>query len=65
MDVHVLPSAEDIFDCLHGAMWFLMVDMNSSYHQVDIVEEHKLCTAFTLTLLRLYEFNKLQLHKKE
>ena len=58
-DAYALPRPEDIFDSLHGSKWFSTIDMKSGYHQVDVLEEHKERTAFTLGPLGFYEFNKL------
>jgi len=38
--VYALPRVEDIFDCLYGS--------KSCYHQVEMEEDHKPLTAFTL-----------------
>ena len=47
-DAYALPRVEDVFDCLHGAKFFSTIDMKSGYHQVEIEEEHKERTAFTV-----------------
>ena len=47
-DAYALPRVEDIFDCLYGSKWFSTIDMKSGYHQVEMEEDHKPLTAFTL-----------------
>ena len=58
-DAYAMPRIDDIFDYLHGAKWFSTIDMKSGYHQVDVEEEHKAYTAFTLGPLGFWEHNKL------
>lgn len=58
-DSHALPRPEDIFDCLHGSEWFSTLDMKSGHHQVELFEDQKQYTAFTLGPLGFYEYNKL------
>lgn len=47
-DSYALPRIEEILDSLSGARYFSVLDMKSGYHQVDIAEEHKERTAFTV-----------------
>lgn len=58
-DSHALPRPDDIFDRLHGAKWFSTLHMKSGYHQVELEDDHKQYTAFTLGPLGFYEHNKL------
>ena len=48
MDGYSLPCIEDTLDCLHGAMWFSMLDLKSGYWQVELEEDAKPLTAFTM-----------------
>jgi len=57
-DAYALPRVEEIFDCLHGK-YFSTIDMKSGYHQVELEEEHKERTAFTVGPLGFFEFNKM------
>ena len=50
-----LPRIEDTLDCLHGAVWFSTLDMKSGYWQVELEEEAKPLTAFTLGPLGFWE----------
>ena len=47
-DGYSLPRIEDTLDCLHGAVWFSTLDMKSRYWQVELEEEAKPLTAFTM-----------------
>ena len=50
-----LPWTEDTLDCLHGAVWFSTLDPKSSYWQVELEEEAKPLTAFTMGPLHFWE----------
>ena len=58
-DAYVLPRIEECFDYLSGAKYFSCLDLRSGYYQVDIEEEDKPKTAFTVGHLGFYEFNKM------
>ena len=47
-DGYSLPRIEDTLGCLHGAVWFSTPDLKSGYWQVELEEEAKPLTAFTL-----------------
>ena len=47
-DGYSLPRIEDTLDCLHGAVWFYTLDLKTRYWQVELEEEAKPLTAFTL-----------------
>ena len=47
-DGYSLPRIEDTLDCLHGAVWFSTLDLKSGYWQVELEEEAKPLTAFTV-----------------
>ena len=47
-DGYSLPHIEDTLDCLHGAVWFSTLDLKSGYWQVELEEEAKPLTAFTM-----------------
>lgn len=55
-DSYALPTIEDLFVSLAGST---CADMNSGYHQVEILEEHKEKTAFTVGPLGFFEYNRM------
>ena len=50
-----LPRIEDTLDCLHGAVWFSTLDLKSGYWQVELEEEAKPLTAFTVGPLGFWQ----------
>ncbi|MCO5611700.1 hypothetical protein L7F22_065958 [Adiantum nelumboides] len=50
-----LPRIEDLFDKLQGSTYFSRIDLKSGYHQIRIVNEDILKTAFRTTFC-LYEY---------
>ena len=54
-DGYSLPGIEDTLDCLHGAVWFSTLDLKSGYWQVELEEEAKPLTAFTMGTLGFWE----------
>ena len=50
---------DDTSDCLHGAMWFSTLDLKSRYWQVELEEEAKPLTAFTMGLLGFWECERM------
>jgi hypothetical protein len=58
-DSYALPRVEEILDCLAGSQFFSVLDMKSGYYQVEIEEEHKERTAFTVGPLGFFEYNRL------
>ncbi|MCO5608638.1 hypothetical protein L7F22_062852 [Adiantum nelumboides] len=50
-----VPRVEDLFDKLQGSTYFSRIDLKSSYHQISIVDEDKVKTAFRTTF-GLYEY---------
>ena len=58
-DAYAIPRMEDTLDLLHGKSWFSCIDLKSGYWQVEMDEQDKACTAFTVGPLGLYECNRL------
>ena len=58
-DSYALPRIEQILDTLSGSKYFTVLDMKSGYHQVEVLEEHKSRTAFTVGPLGFLEFIRL------
>ena len=54
-DGYSLPRIRDTLDCLHGAVWFSMLDLKSGYWQVELEEEAKPLTAFPVGPLGFWE----------
>ncbi|MCO5597790.1 hypothetical protein L7F22_051872 [Adiantum nelumboides] len=50
-----MPRVEDLFDKLQGSIYFSRIDLKSCYHQIRIVDEDIVKTAFR-TLFGLYEY---------
>ena len=58
-DGYALPRIDDTLDCLHGAVWFSTLDLKSGYWQVELEEEAKPLTAFTMDPLGFWECKRM------
>ncbi|XP_056022199.1 uncharacterized protein K02A2.6-like [Ostrea edulis] len=58
-DSYALPRVEDLLDCIAGNKFFSIIDMKSGYYQVEILEDHKERTAFSVGPLGFYEYNRM------
>ena len=58
-DAYAIPRIEETLDALKGACWFSTLDLKSSYWQVEIAEEDKHKTAFTVGPLGFFECNRM------
>ena len=47
--------------CLNGAIWFTSLDLKSGYWQVEMEEDCKALTAFTIRPLGFYECDRMPL----
>ena len=56
-DSHPLPRIDETLDSLAGAKYFSSLDLKAGYWQVEVSEEDKAKTAFTVGPLGFYEFN--------
>ena len=54
-DAQSLPRIEDSLDCLNGATIFRSLDLQSGYWQVEMTEDSKPLTAFTVGPLGFYK----------
>ena len=54
-DAYSLPRIDETLDCLNGAQWFTSLDLKSGYWQVEMDEESKALTAFTVGPLGFYQ----------
>ena len=50
-----MPRIDETLDCLAGATYFTVLDLKSGYWQVELEEESKPLTAFTVGPLRFYK----------
>ena len=58
-DSYALPRVEDILDALSGNKFFTILDMKSGYHQIEVQEDHKERTAFTVGPLGFFEYHRM------
>ena len=58
-DGYALPRIDDTLDCLHGSKWFSTLDLKSGYWQVELEEEAKPLTAFTMGPLGFWECERM------
>ena len=58
-DAYRLPQIDETLDCLNGAIWFTSLDLKSGYWQMEMEEDCKALTAFTIRPLGFYECNKM------
>ena len=53
-DAYSLPWIDETLDCLNGAEWLSSLDLKSDYWQVEMEEDSKAMTAFTVGPLGFY-----------
>ncbi|MCG7879345.1 MAG: RNase H-like domain-containing protein [Candidatus Thiodiazotropha endolucinida] len=58
-DAYTLPRIDDTIDTLMGAKFFSKLDLRSGYWQVEMEEEDKKKTAFSVGSLGFYECNRM------
>ena len=58
-DAYSLPRIEETLDCLNGAKIFTSLDLKSGYWQVEMEEESKPLTAFTVGPLGFFECKRM------
>ena len=58
-DTYSLPHIDETLDCLDGAIIFTSLDLKSRYWQVEMDEESKALTAFTVGPLEFYECERM------
>ena len=54
-DSYILPRFDESLDCLNGVVLFTSLDLKSGYWQVEMNEESKQSTAFTIGPLGFYQ----------
>ncbi len=60
-DAYALPRIDETLDTLKGSSWFSCLDLSSAYWQVELREQDKAKTAFTVGPLGFYECTKMAL----
>ena len=58
-DAYSLPQIDQTLDCLNGTVWFTSLDLKLGYWQVEMEEDCKALTAFTVRPLGFYECDRL------
>ena len=58
-DAYSLPRIDETLDCLGGAIIFTSLDLKSGYWQVEMDEESKALTTFTVSPLGFYECERM------
>ena len=53
-DSYNLPGIDEMLDCLNGTEWFSSLDLKSGHWQVEMEEDSKTLTAFTVRPLGFY-----------
>ena len=58
-DAYSLPGIKETLDCLNGGKSFTSLDLKSGYWQVEMEEESKPLTAFTLGPLGFFKCERM------
>ena len=58
-DAYMLPRFDDIIDTIGGAKYFSKLDLRSGYWQVEVEEQDKAKTAFTVGNIGFFECNRM------
>ena len=58
-DTYSLPQIDETLDSLQGSQWFSSLHLKSGYWQVEMDEESKPLTAFTVGPLGFYECKRM------
>ena len=58
-DAHSLPQIEETLACLNAAEWSTSLDLKLGYWQVEMEEDCKALTTFTLRPLGFYECERM------
>ena len=58
-DAYMLPRFDDIIDTIRGAKFFSKLDLRSGYWQVEVEEQDKAKTAFSVGNLGFFECNRM------
>ena len=55
-DAYSIPRIDETLDCLNGAEWFYSLDLKLGYWQVEMDQNSKALTAFTVGPLGFYKY---------
>ena len=58
-DCYCIPTIEELLNCLKGAKYFTSLDMSMGYHQVEIEDAHKERTAFSISSIGFFQYNRM------
>ena len=58
-DFYSLPGIDEMLDCLNGTVWFTSLDLKLGYWQVEMEEDCKALTTFTIKPLGFYECDRM------
>ena len=58
-DAYSLPRMTETLDCLNWSWWFTSLDLKAGYWQVELDEDRKLLTTFTVGPLGFYECERM------
>lgn len=58
-DSYSIPTIEELLNNLKGATFFTSLDLSYGYHQVEIEEQHKERTAFSISSIGFFEYNRM------
>ena len=58
-DAYSLPQIDEMLDCLNGIVWFTSLDLKLEYWQVEVEEDCKALTAFTIRPLGFYGCDRM------
>jgi transposase InsO family protein len=58
-NAYPIPRIDETLDSLAGAKWFTTLDLKSGYWQVELEEEHKERTAFTVGPLGFFQCERM------
>lgn len=56
-----MPRIDELLESLGSNKYYSVLDMRKGYHQLELEEDHKQMTAFTVGPLGFYEYNRLPL----
>ena len=59
-DAYSLPGITENLNCLNGSQWFTSLDLKAGYWQMELDEDSKPLTTFTMGHLEFYECERMQ-----